>query len=166
MAIKSKNSGAYADIVGVKVKTAGTYAAVQGIYAKVAGVYESAFSTARTFGVTLSSVTGGLPTSGTGIVTINQVAPVGAITPVISVSRSTGVAPLAVTFDALGTTAPALTSLPFGEIHYGWTFGDPAGGATWAYGTRPGVNSKNEAIGPVAAHVFEAHSASPYTVTC
>ena len=165
MAIKSKNSGAYADIVGVSVKTAGTYAAVQGIYAKVAGVYESAFSTALTFGVTLSSVTGGLPTSGTGIVTINPVAaPVGAITPVISVSRSTGVAPLAITFDALGTTAPALTSLPFGEIHYAWTFGDTAGGATWAYGTNPGVALKNEAIGPVAAHVFETDG--DYTVTC
>jgi hypothetical protein len=121
---------------------------------------------ALTFGVTLSSVVGGLPASGTGIVTINQVAPVNAITPVIAVSRSTGVAPLAVTFDALGTTAPALTSLPFGEIYYAWTFGDAAGGATWAYGTRPGVNLKNEAIGPVAAHVFETHSASPYTVTC
>jgi len=121
-------------------------------------------SSALTFGVTLSSVVGGLPTSGSGIVSINQVAP--AITPVIAVSRSTGVAPLAVTFDALGTTAPALTSLPFSEIYYAWTFGDPAGGAAWAYGTRPGVNLKNEAIGPVAAHVFETHSASPYTVTC
>jgi hypothetical protein len=119
---------------------------------------------ALTFGVTLSSVVGGLPASGSGIVTINQVAPVNAITPVIAVSRSTGVAPLAVTFDALGTTAPALTSLPFSEIYYAWTFGDPAGGATWAYGTRPGVNLKNEANGPVAAHVFETHGS--YTATC
>lgn len=44
MAIKSKNSGAYADIVGVKVKTAGTYAAVQGIYAKSGGVYGSVYA--------------------------------------------------------------------------------------------------------------------------
>jgi hypothetical protein len=135
-------------------------------FAANGAVVASGIVSSLTFGVTLSSVVGGLPTSGSGIVTINQVAPVNAITPVIAVSRSTGVAPLAVTFDALGTTAPALTSLPFGEIHYAWTFGDPAGGATWAYGTRPGVNLKNEAIGPVAAHVFETHSASPYTVTC
>ena len=45
MAIKSKNSGAYADIVGVSVKTAGTYAAVQGIYAKSGGVYGSVLET-------------------------------------------------------------------------------------------------------------------------
>jgi hypothetical protein len=131
--------------------------------------YQTPGAPPLTFGVTLSSVVGGLPASGSGIVTINQVAPpppVNAITPVIAVSRSTGVAPLAVTFDALGTTAPALTSLPFSEIYYAWTFGDPAGGATWAYGTNPGVALKNEAIGPVAAHVFETHSASPYTVTC
>ncbi len=118
----------------------------------------------KTFGVTLSGVVGGLPASGTGIVTINPVTPAGAITPVISVSRSTGVAPLAVTFDALGTTAPALTSLPFSEIYYAWTFGDTAGGAAWAYGTNPGVALKNEANGPVAAHVFETDG--DYTVTC
>jgi len=128
------------------------------------GAVSALFVSGLTFGVTLSSVVGGLPASGTGIVTINQA--VGEITPVITVSRSTGVAPLAVTFDALGTSAPAYTSLPFSEIYYAWTFGDPAGGATWSYGTRPGVNSKNEAIGPVAAHVFETHSATPYTVTC
>ena len=121
-------------------------------------------ATSKTFGVTLSSVVGGLPASDSGVVTINQVAPAYAITPVITAHRSTGVAPLAVTFDALSTTAPALTSLPFGEIYYAWTFGDPAGGASWAYGTRPGVNLKNEAIGPVAAHVFETHGS--YTVTC
>jgi hypothetical protein len=166
MPILSKNAGAYANVVGVSHKAAGTYAAVQGIFMKSGGVYGSVLATAAplTFGVTLSGVTGGLPASGDGIVTINQVAPVNAITPDIAVSRSTGVAPLAVTFDALGTTAPALTSLPFGEIYYAWTFGDPAGGATWAYGTRPGVNLKNEAIGPVAAHVFETHGS--YTATC
>jgi len=128
----------------------------------IAQALSQAGLSSKTFGVTLSSVTGGLPTSGTGIVTINQVAD--EITPVIAVSRSTGVAPLAVTFDALGTTAPALTSLPFSEIYYAWTFGDTAGGATWAYGTNPGVALKNEAIGPVAAHVFETDG--DYTVTC
>lgn len=131
----------------------------------IAQALSQAGLSSKTFGVTLSGVVGGMPSSGTGIVTINPVAaPAGAITPVISVNRSTGVAPLAVTFDALGTTAPALTSLPFGEIHYVWTFGDPAGGATWAYGTNPGVALKNEAIGPVAAHVFETDG--DYTVTC
>lgn len=39
MSIKTKNAGAYADIVGVFHKRAGTYEAVQGVFAKVGGVY-------------------------------------------------------------------------------------------------------------------------------
>lgn len=69
-------------------------------------------------------------------------------------ARSSGVSPLAVFFDATATTSSA-TMRPFHELEYRWTFGDPAGGATWGRGTRPGVYSKNEALGPVAAHVFE-----------
>lgn len=107
-----------------------------------------------TFGVTLSNVVGGNPSSGTGIVTINQVPPSNIIVPVITASRTTGVAPLAITFDALATTAPLLTALPFSEIHYEWRFGDDRG-TFWTVGVNPGGNNKNEAFGPVAAHVFE-----------
>lgn len=39
MSIKTKNSGSYADIVGVFHKRAGAYEAVQGVYAKSGGVY-------------------------------------------------------------------------------------------------------------------------------
>lgn len=68
-------------------------------------------------------------------------------------SRFTGVAPLAVFFDAKATTATSTTQ-PFHELAYAWNFGDSAGGATWANGT--GFNdSKNIAHGPIAAHVFE-----------
>lgn len=70
-------------------------------------------------------------------------------------SRFTGVAPLAVFFDATGTTATAAPARPFHDLEYRWGFGDPAGGATWANGSRAGVSSKNSATGPVAAHVFE-----------
>jgi len=115
-----------------------------------------------TFGVTLSSVVGGLPASGTGTVTINQVAASGVIVPVITAHRSTGVAPLAITFDALQTTAPVLTALPFSDIHYEWTFGDERG-TFWTYGTNAGSNNKNKAFGPVAAHVFE--TPGTFTVT-
>jgi len=108
----------------------------------------------KTFGVTLSSVTGGLPASGTGIVTINMVPAPDIIVPVINASRTTGVAPLAITFDALATTAPLLTALPFSEIHYEWRFGDDRG-TFWSYGANAGGNNKNIAFGPVAAHVFE-----------
>lgn len=74
--------------------------------------------------------------------------------------RATGVAPLAVYFDATATTSA--TTKPFHDIEYRWDFGDPGSG-TWAQGSRPGVSSKNEATGAVAAHVFE--TAGPYTIT-
>jgi len=77
-------------------------------------------------------------------------------------ARTTGVAPLSVFFDASGTTAGAITR-PFHDLEYRWTFGDPANDATWATGAQPGVNSKNQATGPVAAHVFE--SPGTYTVS-
>lgn len=84
------------------------------------------------------------------------------ITPSIVEARSSGVAPLSVFFDASGTTAVSLTSKPFHELVYVWSFGDTAGGATWTYGARAGL-SKNQAFGPVASHVFE--TAGSYTVT-
>ncbi len=77
-------------------------------------------------------------------------------------SRVTGVAPLAVFFDATGTTATT-TLLPFHELEYRWHFGDIGPGAgTWPTGSRPGVSNRTEATGPVAAHVFE--TPGTYTV--
>jgi len=89
----------------------------------------------------------------------------GPITLSLNASRTSGVAPLAVFFDATGTTSPSVTSRPFHDIEYRWDFGDPAVGATatWSSGSRAGVSSKNEATGPVAAHVFE--TPGTYTVT-
>ncbi|MBP7822680.1 MAG: hypothetical protein KA034_02610, partial [Candidatus Moranbacteria bacterium] len=78
------------------------------------------------------------------------------ITPSLSPSRTSGVAPLSVFFDASGTTA-STTTLPFHELDYSWNFGDDDT-ATWTYGTRPGVNKKNRAYGPESAHVFEPTS--------
>lgn len=62
-------------------------------------------------------------------------------------SRTSGVAPLAVLFDATATTGAAR---PFHDLHYGWTFGDDDA-ATWAVSGR----SRNRAAGAVAAHLFE-----------
>ncbi|MDC7221648.1 MAG: PKD domain-containing protein, partial [Spirochaetales bacterium] len=78
-------------------------------------------------------------------------------------NRSTGVAPLTVFFDAEDYGANYFESVdePFHDLEYRWTFGDDED-ATWDYGTRPGEISKNEATGPVAAHVFE--EAGEYTV--
>jgi hypothetical protein len=69
-------------------------------------------------------------------------------------ARSSGVAPLAVFFDASATTDIGVTTRPFHDLEYTWSFGDPGSG-TWANGAQPGVSSKDSATGPVAAHVFE-----------
>ncbi|VVC83678.1 hypothetical protein [Sideroxydans sp. CL21] len=73
-------------------------------------------------------------------------------------SRTTGVAPLSVFFDATATTS-SLTTKPFHKLQYTWDFGDPAGspvnGTTWANGSTPGVSSRNAATGAVAGHVYE-----------
>jgi len=76
-------------------------------------------------------------------------------------SRTSGVAPLSVFFDAFGTTATATTT-PFHNLEYRWNFGDTTAG-TWAYGAKPGTSSKSLATGPEAAHVFE--TPGTYTVT-
>lgn len=85
------------------------------------------------------------------------------LTVTLTSSRSSGVAPLAVFFDASGTTDAGVTGRPFHDLEYHWDFNDPAGGATWANGAQAGVNSKNTATGPVAAHVFE--TPGTYTIT-
>jgi hypothetical protein len=75
----------------------------------------------------------------------------------VSATRYSGVAPLAVFFDATTATATA-TTRPFHDLEYRWNFGDDDT-ALWAYGSHVGDGSvlakKNRATGPVAAHVFE-----------
>lgn len=87
------------------------------------------------------------------------------ITPSVTTNRSgasnTGVAPFAVMFDASATTAAALTSVPFHELHYYIDFGD-TGAGTWSYGNKASP-SRNAAYGPISGHVFE--TPGTYTVT-
>jgi hypothetical protein len=80
----------------------------------------------------------------------------------LNVSRASGVAPLAVFFDA-SSTSSSLTDRPFHDIEYRWEFGDQ-GSRTWTYGAKAGTASRNEAMGPVAAHVFESAGTFPITV--
>jgi hypothetical protein len=73
----------------------------------------------------------------------------GQITPSIVTSRTSGVAPLGVHFDASATTGTDAPE-PFLDLAYCWEFGDPGSGVWGTNGL-----SRNEAKGPVAAHVFE-----------
>lgn len=83
-------------------------------------------------------------------------------------SRTTGVASLFVFCDASGTIDPSVTAYPYHDLQYTWNFGDPnvtaagtcgtavvAGEGFWRCGSRPGANSKNAAMGPLAGHVFD-----------
>jgi hypothetical protein len=92
--------------------------------------------------------------------------------PMTTASRTSGVAPLSVFFDAVDTDLPLWASgvlQPADGDHasfdYRWDFGDPGSG-DWgtgrqnADGTYP---SKNQATGYLAAHVYEAPGS--YTVT-
>ncbi len=83
-----------------------------------------------------------------------------------SINHSSGVAPLAVFFDTIGTTS-ALTSSPFTDIEYVWDFGDVGSGnwgskSTGAAGSGA-YPSRNAFRGPVACHVYE--TAGNYTAT-
>jgi hypothetical protein len=84
----------------------------------------------------------------------------------VSAGRASGVAPLSVFFDATGTTS-TVTSRPFHDIEYRWSFGESTGpgAGAWSQGSKPGTSSRNEATGPVAAHVFETPGTYTVTVT-
>ena len=101
-------------------------------------------------------------TNGASSISTNNTTGGSAITLSLLPARTSGVAPLAVFFDATGTAANS-TTRPIHELEYRWNFGDPAGGATWATGAQAGLSSKNLATGPVAAHVFE--TPGTYTVS-
>lgn len=85
----------------------------------------------------------------------------GSISLALQLSRTSGVAPLMVFFDATGTTDPGVTSRPFRELEYHWNFGDAD--LRWNRGSRAGASRKNTATGPVTAHVYE--NPGTYTAT-
>jgi len=80
-----------------------------------------------------------------------------AVTASLAPSRTSGVAPLSVFFDASGTVSD-ITTRPFHDLNYAWDFGDSSAGV-WSLNGRP----KNLAKGAVAGHVFE--TPGTYTVT-
>lgn len=96
----------------------------------------------------------------------------GPLTLAVTTPRATAISPFLVFFDATGTTDTFLTgnTTPFQDVTYTWNFGDSSAvsgsGATWLYGSNPGVNSRNVATGGVAAHLYVTNGAdTPYTAT-
>jgi len=83
-------------------------------------------------------------------------------TPIASVvpSRTSGVAPLAVFFDATGTTGDVTNA--FRDLFYMWNFGDSDAG-TWSAGSNTSF-SKNFATNAVAAHVYDTPGTYTWTM--
>lgn len=106
------------------------------------------------------TVSDGLSSSSATVV-VTAVAASASISAALVASRVTGIAPLAVFFDATGTTALAI-SRPFHDLEYQWNFGE-TGLGNWTQGARANTANRNVDSGPVASHVFEAPGS--YTVT-
>lgn len=165
---------AFADAGGGNVIVSASNTLTTGALVLISGTtnYNGTFTvltaTATTFTITVpfagNDATGFWQLAGGMIAGCTTTGATGAITLSNSVSRFTGVAPLAVFFDASGTTTTPATPRPFHDLGYGWNFGDsgPSAG-NWTTGSRPGASSKNAATGPVAAHVYE--TAGTYDVT-
>ncbi len=69
----------------------------------------------------------------------------------LEATRLSGPAPLAVQFDATGTTSSLAGQHPFHQVRYSFNFGDERG-QTWAIS---GLPKNVQTGGPVAAHVFD-----------
>lgn len=124
-----------------------------GTFIEVPIAYAGAGGTNPPLSITQILAGGALPAGG-NCPTNTTVGTAGVITPNIQASRLSGVAPLAVFFDASQTTATGVAK-PFHDLEFSWVFNDNPG-AFWSNGSRTATGStKNEATGPVTAHVFE-----------
>ncbi len=81
------------------------------------------------------------------------------ITPEVTPTRTTCVAPCSIFFNASKTTS-TITGRPFHKLNYSWDF-DDAGAGNWAWTGK----SRNKATGAVATHVFESAGVHNVTLT-
>lgn len=85
---------------------------------------------------------------------------VGGLTVHVVTPRATScISPCLLFFDATTTTDSTIVgnTTVFQDVTFSWNFGDTminSGRSTWAYGSNPGVNSRNVATGGVASHLF------------
>jgi chitodextrinase len=119
-------------------------------------------ATVNRAGLTAGSYSSAIRATGAGTTTninVTMSVSAGGALPMSTASRTSGVAPLAVFFDAV-TAASGVVQPSNGDYaspYYKWDFGDPTSG-TWATNGK----SKNSATGYVAAHVYE--NPGSYTV--
>ena len=73
------------------------------------------------------------------------------VTAKLAASRVTGVAPLAVLFDATGSSSSTAGLDPFRQLTYSFNFGDDRG-LVWSV---DGLPKNTETGGPIASHVFD-----------
>jgi hypothetical protein len=86
----------------------------------------------------------------------------GDVMPVLSPNRTSGLAPLAVHFDAMATQWKGHSDLDVvRDLTYEWDFGDPQAGS-WNHGVVRGSRN-DDCCSPLAAHVFA--DPGKYTVT-
>src|SRR5882757_5755093 len=84
---------------------------------------------------------------------------VGTLTLNVTVSRSSGISPLVVFFDATASTDTATlggANTVFQDVQFSWSYGDGLASGTgfWQQGSNAGFNSKNASTGAVGAHLF------------
>lgn len=84
----------------------------------------------------------------------------GGITPSLAASRTSGVGPIGVVFDATGTTHGTVTE-PFRRLDYEIDYGDDTG--TWTTGT--GNTDKGKDFSPLGAHVYYCTNGTTCTYT-
>jgi hypothetical protein len=124
----------------------------------LAAIAHSAFSAPVTKPTTINPADGACPITA------------GPLTLSVSTPRSTGISPFLVFYDATATTDSSITgdTTVFQDVNFTWNFGDggASGTSAWAYGSRPGINSRNVATGGVAAHLYITQgSDTTYTAT-
>ncbi|HUW84930.1 MAG TPA: PKD domain-containing protein, partial [Phycisphaerae bacterium] len=109
--------------------------------------------------VTFTNVTNGAGNTTRGVSLTVNTGSAGAMT---TASRTSGIAPLAVFFDAVDPASGVIQPADgdYASLGYAWDFGDPDAG-TWS----TNGNSRNTAMGYVAAHVYEQPGTYTATLT-
>lgn len=87
------------------------------------------------------------------------------ITPSVSLSRTSGAAPLVVHFDASATVASFYTFKPFHHIEYRFDYGDGTSGQ-WQTGLLPGTLPRNISYGPIGIHCYNPAVTTTYNPSC